>query len=65
MHAGMYAIMGTIIASEVNKEQLLVDGQQRLTSLTFLLINLLKLDDFPDDQKGSSLRRCFIQSQRP
>ena len=44
--------LGTIIVSEVDKEQLLVDGQQRLTSLTFLLINLLKLDDFPDEQKG-------------
>ncbi len=44
--------LGTIIVSDVANEQLLVDGQQRLTTLTFLLIMLLKLDNVPDDQKG-------------
>ena len=44
--------LGTIIISDVGNDQFLVDGQQRLTSLTFLMMALLKIDSFPDDQKG-------------
>lgn len=54
--------LGTIIISNVDNHQLVVDGQQRLTTLTFLLISLLKFGNFPETQKSDIQHLVYSDS---
>lgn len=52
--------LGSIIISDKDSRKFLIDGQQRLTTLTLLLINIYRqLDD--DDQKGQLAELIFSQ----
>ena len=52
--------LGSIIISEKEGRKYIVDGQQRLTSLTLLLIHLHRLLDDPE-QKGQIADLIFSQ----
>ena len=52
--------LGSIIISDKGVQKFLIDGQQRLTSLTLLLIHLYGLLDDPE-QKGQIAELIFSQ----
>lgn len=45
--------IGTIILSDVQNKKMIVDGQQRITSLTLLLIALLHQEEITETQRGT------------
>src|ERR1044071_6143383 len=58
-HYGHY-FLGSIIVSDKGSQKFLIDGQQRLTSLTLLLIHLYRLLDDPE-LKGQMAELIFSQ----
>ncbi len=54
--------IGTIIMSDVDNEYFIVDGQQRLTSITLLLIALQHLASIPPTQKATIQNLIFSET---
>ena len=54
--------VGTIIVSDVENDKFIVDGQQRLTSLTLLLIALQHQQSIPPTQKATMQNLIFSET---
>ena len=54
--------IGTIIVSDVQNNKFIVDGQQRLTSLTLLLIALQHQQSIPSTQKATMQNLIFSET---
>ena len=59
---GLY-FLGSIIVSEKNSERFIVDGQQRLTSITLLLTHLNRMQQNRPDAERVQLTRLIYSTQ--
>ena len=64
--------LGSIIISDKDGQKFIIDGQQRLTSMTLLLIHLHRQLEDPEEQAQladlnllQEVRQAFVQPRRP